>query len=153
MHWLPVLAFALAFALAGCGARVPGVGKVGQKLEYKGYALTVLSVDTADDYSGARAARAGNKLVAVEVLVESGVARGAHWDADHSRLATRDGTLHKARSTGKAPVAQPVQDIPKGASVRGWVTYEIPKGIRVARFEFELPSAFDNVILKVELDV
>ncbi len=146
-----ILLLCLALTLTACGARAPGIGTVGQKLEYKGFALTVSAVETATDYPDARAARAGYKLVAVEILAESSVARGAHWDPDHSRLATRDGTLHQARATGKSPPALVLRDIPSGSSVKGWVTYEVPSGTRVARFEYELPSAFDNVILKVEL--
>lgn len=138
--------------LTACAtAKPPPVGTEGQKLQYREYALTVTAVETAQDFPGARKAREGNKLVAVEILIESMADKGVHWDPDHSRLVTRDGVARKARSSGRAPLIERRLNIARGASLRGWVTYEVPSGTRVARFKFEAPNEFDNVMFEVEL--
>ena len=48
----------LVLVLSAC-ARPPGPGKVGDRLEYKGYRMTVTNVETAKDFPGARRASAG----------------------------------------------------------------------------------------------
>lgn len=147
-----LLLVATLLLLTACAAaKPPPVGTEGQKLQYRDYALTVTAVDTAPDFPGARKARAGNKLVAVEILIESTAAKGVHWDPDHARLVTRDGVAHRARNSGKTPAIERALNIARGESLRGWVTYEVPAGTRVARFKFEAPQEFDNVMFEVEL--
>lgn len=144
----------LALLFSSACNRAPAPGKVGQKLDYKGFELTVLDVRVSDDLPGARKARAGYNLVAVQVGIEnSGGRSGAHWDPAHTRLIERStGAQHKARTTGMEPQLPAVSDITKGQPLTGWVTYEVPDNARALNFEYELPSSFDHLILKVMLD-
>ena len=105
------------FLLAAC-AKVPAPGKVGQKLEYKGYAMTVTAFEEAKDYDTTRKARAGYTLVAVEVLIESG-GKNVTISPPHTKLVDGSQRDYKARTTGKIPVLAETFDIPKGTSVRG----------------------------------
>ena len=134
--------------------RAPAPAKIGQKLDYKGFELTVLDVRTANDFPGARKARAGYNLVAVQVAVENtGGRSGAHWDPLHTRLIDRtSGAQHKAHTTGMEPQLNAMNDLAKGQPLKGWVTFEVPDNSSALNFEYELPTSFDHVILKVQLD-
>jgi hypothetical protein len=127
------------------------MGKLSQKLEYRGYIMTVTAMQFADDFATTRKAREGYKLVAVEVQVESGLNKGVHFSPAHTRLLDGSRREYKPRATGKTPVLQEAFDIPKGASVRGWLTFEVPAGVRVLTFENELPQTFGYVVLQVRL--
>jgi hypothetical protein len=139
----------LMFLLAAC-AKVPDVGKIGQRLEYKGYAMTVTAVDEAEDFFTTRKARAGYKLVAVEVLIESN-ASNVTISPPHTKLVDGSKRDYEARATGKEPVMTEQYDIPKGTSVRGWITYEVPKGVRTLLFVNTLPKEFNHEQLVVRL--
>jgi hypothetical protein len=139
----------LFFLLAAC-AKVPPLGKIGQKLEYRGYAMTVTAVDEAEDFPNARKARAGYKLVAVEVLIESN-ANNVTISPPHTKLVDGSKRDYNARTTGKEPVMIEQYDIPKGQSVRGWLTYEVPKGVRSLIFVNTLPKEFNHEQLAVRL--
>jgi Domain of unknown function (DUF4352) len=145
--FLSLLSFVVV--LAAC-ARVPAPGKVGQKLEYKGYAMTVTAFEEADDYSTTRKARAGYKLIAVEVLIESG-GKNVTISPPHTRLVDGSKREYKARTTGKEPVLVETLDIPKGENKRGWMTYEVPEGTRVLAFVNTLPKEFNHAELVVKL--
>ena len=138
-----------AFLLAAC-AKVPPLGKIGQKLEYKGYAMTVTAVDEAEDFDTTRKARTGYKLVAVEVLIESGGSNVTISPA-HTKLVDGSKRDYTARTTGKEPVLTEQYNIPKGQSVRGWITYEVPKGVRTLIFVNTLPKEFNHEQLAVRL--
>ena len=139
----------LMLLLAAC-AKVPAPGKVGQKLEYKGYAMTVTAFEEANDYDSTRKARAGYKLIAVEVFVESG-GKNVTISPPHTRLVDGSQREYKARTTGKEPVLTETTDIPKGESKRGWITYEVPDGVRVLTFVNTLPKEFNHAELVVKL--
>ena len=138
-----------AFVLAAC-AKVPPLGKVGQKLEYKGYAMTVTAVEEAEDFPTTRKARTGYKLIAVEVLIESG-GSNVTISPPHTKLVDGSKRDYTARTTGKEPLMAETYDIPKGQSQRGWITYEVPKGVRVLTFVNTLPKEFDHAELAVRL--
>ena len=139
----------LMMILAAC-AKVPAPGKVGQKLEYKGYAMTVTNFEEAKDYDTTRKARAGYTLVAVEVLIESS-GKNVTISPPHTKLVDGSKRDYKARTTGKTPVLAETFDIPKGTSVRGWITYEVPDGVRVLIFVNELPKELNHEQLVVKL--
>lgn len=148
-----LLCVATMIILAACN-RIPGPVGVGQTVMYKGFEMTVKDVQIASDLQGARKARAGNNLVAVQVtIVNRGGKSGAHWDPAHSRVIDRaTGTQHKAHTTGLEPILTAVSDLTKSQPIEGWVTYEVPASAKSLNFEYELPVSFDHVILKVMLD-
>lgn len=147
------LALLLILTLMGCN-RAPDTGKLGQRLEYKGFAMTVTAVEFGDDFDGARKARAGYTLATVEILVENpGGRAGAHWDPEHARLIERsNGDANQHRTQGRTPVLGARLDIPQGELLRGWLTFEVPDRARALTFVYETPRAFDNVKLSVDLD-
>lgn len=148
----PTMALAasvLAVMTAGC-SRPPDPAKVGERLDYRGYAMTVTNVQRADDFPGARRARTGDTLIAVELLVE-GNADHVQVSPAHIWVAEPGGKVFKAHSTGRAPILQAQDGVPKGQRVQGWLTFEVPKDARDLRLVNELPKEFNHVKLKVDL--
>lgn len=139
-----------AALLAACRPAPPGPGKVGQKLDYDGYAITVVSAEFAPDFPGARKARDGYVLVALDVVVESNRAKDVTFRPKYARLIDRDGIEHSARANGREPVIGEYEDLPKGQSRRGWLTYEVAQGARSFQFVYDLPPALNDAQLKVD---
>lgn len=136
--------------LAGCG-REPAPGAVGEWLEYRGYAMTVTKVEKAPDFPGARRARQGDTLLAVEILIESHAA-GVVVSPAHMWVAEPGGKVFKPHKTGLAPILQESSGVAKGQQVRGWLTFEVPEDARNLRFVNELPQEFSHAMLKVNLN-
>jgi hypothetical protein len=131
--------------------RPPGPGKVGDRLEYQGYAMTVINVERAEDFPGARRARQGDVLVAVEILVESQSA-AVKVSPAHMWLADPGGKAYKPHKTGRGPVLDEREQLAKGERVQGWLTFEVPSEQKALRFVNELPQAFKHAELKVNLN-
>ena len=137
--------------LTGCLKVAPTSGKLSQRIDHNGYIMTVTQIDIADDFPDARKAREGNKLVAVELIVESGARSGVHVSPSHIRLIDGSNRDYKPRTTGKAPILKEYFDIAKGTLVRGWLTFEVPKGVRKMTLVNELPQGFKYVEIKIAL--
>lgn len=148
---IPFWVLLLPFLLTSCLQPAPTSGKLGQRIDHKGYIMTVTQIAIANDFPDARAAKAGNKLVAVELLVESNVRSGVHVSPSHIRLVDGSNRDYKPRTTGKAPILKEQFDIAKGTSVRGWLTFEVPQGVRKMTLINELPQDFKYVEIKVDL--
>ena len=142
----------VASLLAACVPPVPGAGKVGQKLEYQGYAITIVAAEFADDFPGARKAREGYTLAALDVIIASDRAKDVTFRPKYATLVDRDGGEHAARASGREPALEEVEDLPKGQTRRGWLTYEVPKNARKFQFVYSLPPAMNNADLKVDID-
>ena len=139
----------LAVLTTGC-SRPPDPGKAGERLDYRGYAMTVTNVERADDFPGARRARAGDTLIAVELLVE-GNTDHVQISPAHIWVAEPGGKVFRPHSTGRAPILQAQAEVPKGQRVQGWLTFEVPRDARNLRLVNELPKEFNHVKLKVDL--
>jgi len=144
-------ALALMVMLAACSPP-PEPGKVGDRLEFRGYAMTVTQVEMAKDFPDARAARAGNTLVAVEILVESNGANVQVSPAAHMWIAEPSGKVYKPRATGRIPILQARANVPKGQRAQGWLTFEIPEDAKDLRFVNELPKEFNYAKLRVNIN-
>ena len=138
--------------LTGCLQPAPTSGKLGQRIDHKGYIMTVAQIDIGEDFPDARKAREGNKLVAVELIVESNARSGVHISPSHIRLIDGSNRDYKPRTTGKAPILKEQFDIAKGTLVRGWLTFEVPKGVRKLTLVNELPQDFKYVEIKIALE-
>ena len=146
---MAIAASVLAVLAAGCSGP-PAPGKAGERLDYRGYAMTVTNVERADDFPGARRARTGDTLIAVELLVE-GNADHVQISPAHIWVAEPGGKVFRPHSTGRAPILQTQAEVPKGQRVQGWLTFEVPRDARNLRLVNELPKEFNHVKLKVDL--
>lgn len=139
--------------LVACNTQ-PKTGIVGQKIDYKGYGLTLLQVQVADDFPGARKARVGYKLVAVEMLVESNASKGVSVSAKHVKVVDANGRDYEARATtGMQPALREEFDIPKGQKRQGWLTFEVPDGLRKLTLVSTLPKEFSNIDLSYAIEL
>lgn len=136
--------------LAGC-SRPPSPVGVGERVEYRGYAMTVSHVEKATDFPGARRARQGDTLIAVEILIESN-ASGVAVSPAHMWVAEPSGKVFKPHTTGRAPILQETSAVTRGQQVQGWLTFEVPLNATNLRFVNELPAAFNHTLLKVNLN-
>ncbi len=150
-RFLPLLLL-LGFTLAACRPQPPGPGKVGQKMEYDGYAITIATVEFADDFPGARKARDGFTLAVLDVIVESNRAKDVTFRPKYAALTDRDGVEHAARASGRGPSLDEFEDLPKGQSRRGWLTFEVARNARKFQFVYDLPPALNNAQLKVDIE-
>jgi hypothetical protein len=148
---LPFL-FVVASLLGACKPPVPGAGKVGQKLEYQGYAITVVAAEFAEDFPGARKARDGYTLAALDVIIASDRAKDVTFRPKYARLIGADGEVHAARASGRDPLLEEVEDLPKGQTRRGWLTYEVPRNARKFQFVYSLPPAMNDADLKFDIE-
>ncbi|MEO6061550.1 MAG: DUF4352 domain-containing protein [Thermoflexales bacterium] len=148
---LPVFII-VASLLGACKPPVPEAGKVGQKLDYQGYSITVAAVEFAEDFPGARKAREGYTLAVLDVIVASDRARDVTFRPKYAKLVDRDGNEHAARASGRDPALEEVEDLPKGQSRRGWLTYEVPKNARKFQFVYSLPPAMNDAELKFDIE-
>ncbi|MCW1967458.1 MAG: DUF4352 domain-containing protein [Anaerolineae bacterium] len=155
IKFIPKLIVTLFVALlvTACNSQ-PKTGVVGQKIDYKGYGLTLTQIKIADDFPGARKARAGYKLVAVEMLVESNTSKGVSVSPKHIKAVDSNGRDYEARAaTGLQPAIREEFDIPKGQKRQGWVTFEVPDGLRKLTFVSTLPKEFSNIDLSYALEL
>lgn len=146
------LALVVASLLGACKPPVPGAGKVGQKLEYQGYAITIVAAEFAEDFPGARKARDGYTLAALDVIIASDRAKDVTFRPKYATLVGADGEEHAARASGRDPALEEVEDLPKGQTRRGWLTYEVPKNARKFQFRYSLPPAMNDAELRFDLE-
>ncbi|HQV26976.1 MAG TPA: DUF4352 domain-containing protein [Thermoflexales bacterium] len=138
--------------LGACKPPVPGTGKVGQKLDYQGYSISVAAVEFGEDFPGARKARDGYTLAALDVIVASDRAKDVTFRPKYATLVGADGEEHAARASGRDPALEEVEDLPKGQSRRGWLTYEVPKNARKFQFRYSLPPAMNDAELQFDIE-
>lgn len=150
-HLLPLL-IVFASLLGACKPPVPGTGKVGQKLEYQGYSITIVAAEFAEDFPGARKARDGYTLAALDVIVASDRAKDVTFRPKYAKLVARDGDEHAARASGRDPGLEEFEDLPKGQSRRGWLTFEVARGARKFLFVYDLPPAMDSAKLTFDIE-
>ncbi len=146
------LVIIVAGLLGACTPPPPQPGKVGQKLEYQGYAITIVAAEFAEDFPGARKARDGYTLAALDVIVASDRARDVTFRPKYAKLIGADGEEHAARASGRDPALEEVEDLPKGQTRRGWLTYEVPKNARKFQFVYSLPPAMNDADLKFGIE-
>jgi hypothetical protein len=138
--------------LAACTPPPPPAGKVGQKLEYQGYAITVVAIEFAEDFPGARKARDGFTLAALDVIVASDRAKDVTFRPKYAKLVNRDGDEHAARASGRDPALEEFEDLPKGQTRRGWLTFEVARNGRKFQFVYALPPAMNSADLKIDIE-
>lgn len=142
---------AVAWCLMAACNRPPAPVAVGERVEYRGYVMTVSHVEKAPDFPGARRARQGDTLIAVEIVIESN-ASGVAVSPAHMWVAEPGGKVFKPHTTGRAPILQEASAVPRGQRVQGWLTFEVPENATNLRFVNELPAAFNHTLLKVNLN-
>jgi hypothetical protein len=142
----------VASLLGACTPPVPGAGKVGQKLEYQGYAITIVAAEFAEDFPGARKARDGYTLAALDVIVASDRAKDVTFRPRYAKLIDRDGDEHAARASGRDPALDEFEDLPKGQTRRGWLTFEVAKSGRKFQFVYALPPAMNSADIKFDIE-
>jgi hypothetical protein len=148
---LPLILIVVSL-LAACTPPPPPAGKVGQKLEYQGYAITVVAVEFAEDFPGARKARDGYTLAALDVIVASDRAKDVTFRPKYAKLVDRDGDEHAARASGRDPALEEFEDLPKGQTRRGWLTFEVALSGRKFQFVYALPPAMNSADLKIDIE-
>jgi hypothetical protein len=125
-------------------------GKVGQRIVQEGYALTVISVESASHY-GYLTADAGKKLIALDVLIESGADQGVNVNPFYFKIKDSEGYQYNVELFGKDPALGSQNDLPNGEKMRGWVTFQIPATSKGLIMSYE-PIQFSNTIrIRVDL--
>ncbi len=148
---LPVFVI-VASLLGACVPPPPQPGKVGQKLEYQGYAITIVAAEFAEDFPGARKARDGYILAVLDVIVASDRAKDVTFRPKYAKLVDRDGDEHAARASGRDPALDEFEDLPKGQTRRGWLTFEVARAGRKFQFVYALPPAMNSADLKIDIE-
>lgn len=129
----------------------PSSGKVGDRLEANGIALTAIKVDRADALSSFQEAKAGNTFVVVEVLIENVSAEKAPYNPFYFKVKDADGFEYNISiNTGEQALKS--GELTKGDKARGTVAFEVKKDAKGLVLEYK-PIVFGNVdSIKVALD-
>ena len=112
----------------------------------------IVAAEFAEDFPGARKARDGYTLAALDVIIASDRAKDVTFRPKYATLVGADGEEHAARASGRDPALEEVEDLPKGQTRRGWLTYEVPKNARKFQFRYSLPPAMNDAELRFDLE-
>ncbi len=127
------------------------IGKVGDRVEANGMALTVMKVSKVDKISDFQKAKAGNTFVVAEVVIENVSAEKAPYNPLYFKVKDADGFEYNA---GISSGEQALQsgNLAKGEKVRGNVAFEVKKETKGLVLEYK-PIVFGNVEpIKVALE-
>jgi hypothetical protein len=100
-------------------------GKLGEKISTTNFYLTATEFEYAESYE--RQADTGYQYLAVEVQIESRVDNFEDYKLIYARLQDNDGHTYFASFTGKEPFFEDSGPLKKGAIVKGWITFQVPK--------------------------
>ena len=120
------------------------LGKVGDTVTQGGYSITLANVETATQYGYAQA-NAGNKFVAIEIVIVSGAASGVSANPLYASLKDSQGYAYNTTLMGKDPMLQSQNDMPIGEIMRGWITFEVPQTATGLVFSYE-PLSFTGTV-------
>lgn len=112
--------------------------------------FVVLEVDLNVKNDGVFKPDAGNKWIAALVEIEGIDPNGASYNPFYFTLRDGDGFEYNFSAFGKDPALQSSNDLKPGKKVRGWVTFEVPKGATGLLLLYEAGFIADEV--EVELD-
>jgi len=112
----------------GGTAQVPlvatGPGKIGDRIEVNGTALTVIKVDRKAELSQFQKAKDGNTFVVAEVLIENTGSNKAPYNPLYFTIKDGDGFESNAELTG-GDQALKSGDLVAGDKARGTVAFEV----------------------------
>lgn len=129
------------------------IGRMGETIAQGGYRLTVTKVEEAQAFGDFARAEAGKKLVAVEMLIESGADEGVDINPMfYAKVKDADGYEYSASLAGKEPTLKAQNNLPKGEKVRGWVTFEVPETASGLVLSYKPMTLGDAINLRVSLD-
>lgn len=125
-------------------------GKIRQNVLYYGYTMNVLETRYLPEIENLYVAKAGYKLVAVNVLLVSSDEEGGEIRAEGVYLKDKSGIKYSPFESGLAPnfFEYPAY-ISDGEKIQGWLTFEIPENSVGLIFSLEIP--LDNITFTIEL--
>lgn len=115
-----------AAAPAATAAPAPAavIGKVGDRVEANGIALTVVKTEQKDELSQFQKAKDGNTYVIAEVLIENVSVDKAPYNPLYFKVKDGDGFEYNPEITG-GDQALKSGDLVKGDKARGTVAFEV----------------------------
>jgi len=143
-----LLCFLLSFSLGQFPAQAASVGSIGKPVIQQGYNLTVNDVITGQTKSG-------EPYIAVDVTLTSESDEGVNSNLFYAKLKSDNGYVYNPTFFGVQPSLDPMNDIPKGERVRGWITFEVSNEKDRGNYTFEYhPLTFSGKSprLRVKLD-
>lgn len=127
------------------------LAKVGETVKEGGYIITLANVETAKQFGEFFQAAAGNKLIAVELLIESAASSGVNANPFYVTIKDASGYVYSSSGFGKEPALQSQNDMPIGEKIRGWVTFEIPETATNLVLIYEPLSFTDTIRIRFDL--
>ena len=99
-------------------------GKVGDRIEVNGIALTVIKVDKTDSLNPVQKAKDGNTFVVVEVLLENTGAASSPYNPLYFSVKDSDGYQATPTISG-SDTSLKTGELAKGDKARGTVAFEV----------------------------
>jgi Domain of unknown function (DUF4352) len=128
------------------------LGHVGETVTQGDYSVTLVSLETATEYSGFAVEKSGDEFLAVELIVQSGAKTGVNVSPLDVSIKDSDGFTYTGTLLGKTPNLPVQNDVPQGEKVRGWATIEIPAQAKGLVLIYEpLLSSESNVKIRFDL--
>jgi len=133
----------LVLVLWACGdsdSGGTGVGKIGEAVKKDGYVITVNGTE--------RVKGLGSSALALDVTIASDKEKGVDAGSIYAKIKDADGKTYTLAAGGKQPSLEGKSDLPKGQSVRGWISFNVPEGTNGLVLEYQ---ALGGPLLKVNL--
>jgi hypothetical protein len=118
-------------------------GKVGDRVEANGIALTVTKAERKTELGEFQKAQAGNTYIVAEVLIENVSTDKAAYNLLYFKVKDADG-FEYTPALSADPQALKSGDLVKGDKVRGSVAFEVKESAKGLTLEYK-PLAFSDV--------
>lgn len=127
-------------------------GKVGDRIEMNGIALTVVKTEKKDELSQIEKAKNGNTFIVVEVLIENVSVDKAPYNPFYFKVKDSDGfESTPALGAGDQPLRS--GELPKGDKARGTVAFEVKKDAKALVLSYKPLVLFSgDEVIRVALD-
>jgi hypothetical protein len=131
----------------------PAIGKVGDRIESTGEAISLIKVDRQNELGKFRKADKGKTYVVVEVLIENvGRDDPIPYNPLYFKLKDEDGFEYNPNILGPDKSLMS-GELPKGDKVRGVVAFEIPNGAKGLIMQYKpLVFSSNNATIIFQLD-
>lgn len=122
---------------------------IGKAIKLGDYTVTLTNLESDLTYRSTKPATE-NRLIAVELLIESGADQGVYVNPFYGHIHDADGYVYDAM-IAKEPSLPNEDNLKSGRKARGWITIEVPKTAKGLLFVYKPPSSGDE--LRFEFDL
>ena len=126
-------------------------GKIGEKISAETYNITVINIETTKQYDKAAEPTRFDKLVSVEIVIESQNDYGVNINPQYTRLKDSNFYEYLQTTNGKEPSLKTNVNLLKGEKVRGWITFKVSENSKGLIFIYQ-QTPYDTRKVYIDLN-